>query len=214
MNGFAAIAAWDSHVYTSPPYLIGALYFSTDSCYSGDTEYGFAHYNYFDPPVDQFYFYQYSNCAPPSSQPGSYSCYLTASQIRPQAQCSAAVNLPTLAPNSEGTNWYLWYAYIDRNPLPPIGNGHWIFKAGVVDPYTRISAWSCVGDALASPTFPTSTCPQTGSVSYQCDTPFPMSKLHYAVGSVTAGISNVSNTAPTGRVNPMLRMIQLYVMYP
>lgn len=214
VNGFGAMAAWDAHVYTSPPYLIGAMYFATDSCYSGDTEYGFAHYNYYDPPVDQFYFYQYSNCATPSGQPGSYACYLTESQTEPQSQCSAAVNLPTLAPNSRGNNWYFWYAYIDRNPIPPNGDGDWVIKAGVLDPYTRNPAWSCVGDPLGSPTFPASTCPQTGSVSYQCDTPFSTSQLHNALGSVTTGISNISNTPPTGRVNPMLRMSGMYIMHP
>jgi hypothetical protein len=212
LSGFAAIAEWDSHVYTSPPNLIGAIYFATDSCYSGDTEYGFAHYNNFDPPVDQFYFYQYSNCAAPSGQAGSYGCYLTESQTQEQPQCSAAVNLPTLAPNSKGTNWYFWYAYVDRNPEPPTGNGHFVFKASVLDPYTHASAWSCMGDPLESPTFPTSTCPQSASVSYQCDTPFPTSQLQNALGTVTAGISNVSNTPPTGRVNPMLRMSQLYIL--
>lgn len=211
LGGFAAIAAWDSHVYTSPPYLIGAIYFATDSCYSGDTEYGFAHYNNFSPAVDQFYFYQYSNCSAPSGLSDSYSCYLTESQTDAQPQCSAAVNLPTVAPNSKGTNWYFWYAYVDRNPLPPTGNGHLVFKAGLLDPYTQDSAWSCVGDPLGSPTFPTSTCPQSASVSYQCDTPFPTSQLQNALGTVTAGISNISNTSPTGRVNPMLRMTQLYI---
>ena len=212
LKGFAAMAAWDPHVYTSPPNLIGAIYFATDSCYSGDTEYGFAHYNNFNPPVDQFYFYEYSNCSTPSGLPDSYGCYATESQTQAQPQCSAAVNLPTLAPNSKGNNWYLWYAYVDRNPAPPAGNGHFVFKAGLLDPYTRGSAWSCIGDPLGSPTFPVSTCPQSASVSYQCDTPFPTSQLQNALGTVTAGISNVSNTPPTGRVNPMLRMTQLYVL--
>lgn len=213
-DGFAAVAAWDSHAYTSPPYLIGAIYFATDSCYSGDTEYGFAHYNYYDPPVDQFYFYKYSNCGAPSGQAGSYSCYLTQDQTQGQAQCSAAVNLPTLAPNSKGNNWYFWYAFIDQNPLPPTGNGHWVFKAGLLDPYTQAPAWSCAGDPLGSPTFPVATCPQLGSVSYQCDSPFPTGHMHTALGSVTAGITNITNTPPSGRANPMLRMSRFYIMQP
>ena len=214
IDGFAAVASWDANVYTSPPYLIGAIYFATDSCYSGDTEYGFAHYNYYSPAVDQFYFYQYSNCSAPSGAAGSYSCYLTETQTEPQPQCSAAVNVPTMAPNSKGTNWYFWYAYIARNPAPPTGNGHLVFKAGITDPYTMASAWSCTGDPLGSPTFPTATCPQIASVSYQCATPFPTSELHGGLGTVTAGISNVTNTPPTGRVNPMLRMSHLYILEP
>lgn len=214
LKGFAAVAAWDPHVYLSAPFLIGAIYFATDSCYSGNLEYGFAHYNNYNPPVNQFYFYKYSNCSAPSGQPGSYSCYLTENQTYGQAQCSAAVNLPTLAPNSKGTAWYFWYAYVGRNPLPPAGNGHWVLKAGLLDPYTREPAWSCVGDPLGSPTFPASTCPQLGSVSYQCATPFPTSRLYNALGTVTAGITNVTNTPPAGRANPMLRMTQLYIMQP
>jgi hypothetical protein len=211
MSGFAAVAEWNSHVYTTPPYLVGALYYSSNSCYSGDVEYGFAHYDYYNPAVDQFYFYQYSNCAGPTGQPDSYACYLTEAATQPQPQCAAAVNLPTLAPNSKGSNWYLWYAFVDRNPLPPSGNGHWVFKAGVLDPYTNATAWSCVGDPLASPTFPDNTCPQTESTSYTCDTPFPTSQLHNALGAVTTGISNVSNMAPTDRSNPMLRVSQFFV---
>ncbi len=214
MSGFAAMARWNPHVYTSPPYLIGAIYFATDSCYSGDTEYGFAHYNYYNPPVNQFYFYNYSNCSAPSGQPGSYACYLTPELTQPQPQCSAAVNLPTLAANSKGTDWYLWYAYINQDPAPPAGDGHWVFKAGLLDPYTGGSAWSCTGDPLNSPTFPTATCPQLGSVDYTCDTPFPTQQLHGALGSVTAGITNGSNTPPTGRANPMLQMKQLYTTKP
>lgn len=194
--------------------MIGAIYFASDSCYSGDAEYGYAHYNYYDPPVNQFYFYNYSNCSAPSGQPDSFSCYLSQNQTQAQAQCSAAVNLPTLAPNSKGTDWYFWYAYIDRNPPPPDGNGHWVFKAGLIDPYSAASTWSCTGDPLGVPTFPVSTCPQISSVSYQCDTAFPIAQLYGALGSVTAGISNVSNTPPSGRVNPMLQMRQLYIMQP
>ena len=214
LAGFAAIAAWNPSVYTSPPNLIGAIYFASDSCYSGDAEYGYAHYNYYDPPVNQFYFYNYSNCSAPSGQPDSFSCYLSQNQTQAQAQCSAAVNLPTLAPNSKGTDWYFWYAYIDRNPPPPDGNGHWVFKAGLIDPYSAASTWSCTGDPLGVPTFQVSTCPQISSVSYQCDTAFPIAQLYGALGSVTAGISNVSNTPPSGRVNPMLQMRQLYIMQP
>ena len=214
LAGFAAIARWNPHVYTSAPFLVGALYFATDSCYSGDTEYGFAHYNYYNPAVNQFYFYNYSNCSAPSGLPGSYSCYLTAAQSDPQPQCSAAVDLPALAPNSQGTEWYFWYAYINRNRLPPNGNGHWVFNAGLLDPYTLEPAWSCVGDPLESPTFPAATCPQLESVSYQCDTPFPTSELDGIFGSVTAGISNASNTPPTGRANPMLQMKQMYITEP
>jgi hypothetical protein len=214
LDGFGAMAAWDQHVYTSAPFVTGAIYWASDSCYSGDTEYGFAHYNYYNPPLDQFYFYKYSNCSAPSGQPGSYSCYLTKSAAEPQPQCSAAVNLPTLALNSKGNNWYLWYANVDQNPVPPNGNGHWVFSAGVLDPYTLNAAWSCIADPLASTTFPVSQCPQQGSVNFLCNTPFPTRQLHQAMGSVTAGMTNASNMPPTGRVNPMLRMSQLYIMLP
>jgi len=212
LSGFAAIAAWNQNTYTTAPYLNGGIYFASNSCYAGDVEYGFAHYNYYSPAVDQFYFYQYSNCPVPTNQPGSYSCYLTQGASQAQPQCSAAVNLPTLAPNSKGTYWYFWYSYIARNPPPPSGNGDWIIKAGVMDPYSHQSLWSCTGDPLASPTFPVATCPQTSSLDYQCDTPFPTSQLHNTMGSVTVAITNVSNTPPTGRTNPMLRLSQLYIL--
>lgn len=211
LSGFGAMAKWSPRVYTSAPYLIGAIYFASDSCYSGDVEYGFAHYNYYNPPVNQFYFYNYSNCAAPTGLTGSYGCFLTAEQTQPQAQCSAAVNLPTLAPNSKGTDWYFWYAFIDRNPAPPTGDGHWVFSAGLLDPYSGATAWSCVGDPLGSPTFPVAACPQLESTSYQCDTPFPTQQLHDTLGAVTVGITNGSNTPPAGRVNPMLQMNQLYI---
>ena len=214
LAGFAAMAKFSPHIYTSAPYLISTVYFASNSCYSGDTEYGFAHYNYYNPSVNQFYFYNYSNCSAPSGQAGSYGCYLAENQTEPQAQCSAAVDLPTLAPNSKGTDWYFWYVYIDQNPVPPEGNGDWVFTAGVLDPYTFDSMWSCVGDPLASPTFPVSTCPQTESTNFQCDTPFPTQELHGALGSVTAGIGNISNTPPAGRVNPMMQMKQLYITQP
>ena len=44
LDGFGAMAAWDQHVYTSAPFVTGAIYWASDSCYSGDTEYGFAHW--------------------------------------------------------------------------------------------------------------------------------------------------------------------------
>ncbi len=211
VSGFGAMAQWNQHVYTSAPYLIGAIYFASDSCYSGDVEYGFAHYNYYNPAVDQFYFYNFSNCPAPSGVAGSYACYATAEATNPQPQCSAAVNLPAMPLNSKGTNWYFWYSYIDRNPAPPSGNGHWVLNAGALDPYTGAAAWSCVGDPLASPTFPAAACPQQESTSYVCATPFPTEQLHDALGTVTAGITNSSNTPPTGRSNPMLSMKQLYI---
>jgi hypothetical protein len=214
LAGFGAIARWNPHVYTSAPYLVGALYFATNSCYSGDAEYGFAHFNYYNPAINQFYFYNYSNCSAPTGQTDSYSCYLTASQTEPQPQCSAAVNLPALAPNSKGTDWYFWYAYVDRNRQPPYGNGHYVLTAGVLDPYTLDSMWECVGDPLESPTFPVSTCPQTESESYQCDTPYPTAQLDGIFGSVTAGITNTSNLPPTGRVNPMLQMQRMFITEP
>ena len=212
LAGFGVIARWNPRVYTAAPYLIGAIYFSSDSCYSGDVEYGFAHYNYYNPPIDQFYFYNYSNCSAPSGLPGSYACYLDTAQTQLQPQCSAAVNLPTIPPNSKATGWYFWYARVGRNPVPPAGNGHYVFSAGLLDPYSGAQAWSCVGDPLASPTFPTATCPQQGSVSYTCGTPFPTEQLHGALGTVTAGITNTSNTPPTGRANPMLQVQQLYII--
>ncbi|MGO4881030.1 MAG: hypothetical protein ACLP59_09440 [Bryobacteraceae bacterium] len=215
--GFAALATWDRHVYTSAPYVIGAIYFASDSCYSGDVEYGFAHYNYYDPPVDQFYFYNYSNCSAPPGTPDSYGCIVTQDGAHHGvSQCEAAVNLPTLPVNSEGNDWYLWYTYISKNP----SNGHYVFNAGVEDPYTNESIWTCTGDPLGSPTFPTSTCPQTESASYACPagqtvgTTYPIERLYGGLGSVTAGMTNISNTPPTGRVNPMLALAQLYIAIP
>lgn len=214
MSGFQALASWNTATYLTPPYLIGAIYFASNSCYAGDIEYGFTHYNDYSPAVDQFYFYNYANCPSPTGQPGSYSCYATKAKTQAQPQCSAAVNLPTVGLNSKGTSEYLWYAYVDKNPAPPAGNGHWVFNAGLRDPYTGASTWSCVGDPLGSPTFPTSTCPQTESASYTCDTPFPTSELYNVLGSVTATIANTSNTAVTGRANPMLKLGQLYIKVP
>ena len=215
--GFAAMARWDRHVYLSAPFLIGAMYFATDSCYSGDMEYGFAHYNYYSPPVNQFYFYAYSNCAAPSGMADSYGCMLTPNGARyGVGQCGAAVNLPALQLNSQGNEWYLWYAYISQNA----SNGHYVFEAGLRDPYTSQPVWTCVGDPLGSPTFPVSTCPQIASADYACPTgqtfgsPFPIAQLYGALGSVTVGITNISNTPPAGRANPMLKMSQLYMAAP
>ena len=213
--GFATMAEWNQDVYTSAPYLIGAIYFASDSCYSGDIEYGFAHYNYYNPPVDQFYFYDYSNCSAPSGTADSYGCIITQDgQHEGVSQCSAAVNIPTLPLNSEGTNLYFWYAYVGTS------EGRYVFRAGVLDPYTTESLWACTGDPSGSPTFPSSTCPQTESASYACPagqtvgTPFPIARLYGGLGSVTAGITNVSNTPPTGRTNPMLTLDQLYIAVP
>jgi hypothetical protein len=217
LNGFAAAAEWNPDFYTSAPYMIGAIYFATNSCYSGDTEYGFAHYNYYDPPVDQFYFSTYSNCSAPSGTAGSYACVLTDDgKHTGVGQCEAGVNLPTLQPNSKGNNWYFWYAYVSQNS----SNGHYEFTAAVEDPYTKDAVWSCVGDPLGSPIFPVATCPQTESTNYTCPggqengEPFPTEQLYGALGSVTVGIVNASNTPPAGRANPMLRMSQLYIVLP
>jgi hypothetical protein len=215
--GFAALAEWNPNVYTTAPYVLGALYFASDSCYSGDIEYGFAHYNYYSPAVDQFYFYNFSNCSTAPGTANSYGCIESEDgQNFGVNQCSAAVNLPTLQPNSQGNDWYFWYAYISQNP----SNGHYQFLAGVRDPYTNAAIWSCVGDPLGSPTFPVSTCPQTESASYACPNGqvtgaiYPIKQLFGGLGSVTAGMTNISNTPPTGRANPMLRMKQLYIAMP
>jgi hypothetical protein len=209
--GFGAIARWDPDTYSSPPDLIGTLNFNTSSCYAGDTEYGFAHYPYYNPPVNQFYFDTNSNCSAPTNQTGSYACYTTETMSAVAEQCQAAVNLPVLEANSEGNYWYFWYVFVSLEPT----NGHYVFNAGLVDPFTHASAWRCTADPLAANTF--SNCPNTGTVNYACASgqpfyPYPMSALYPGQGAVTLGIDNSDNIAPTGGVNPMMQTLQLYIL--
>jgi hypothetical protein len=114
--GFGAIAKWDPQVYTSPPEFIETMNFTTNGC-NGATEYGFAHYPYYNPPVNQFYFDTNSNCPVPSGQVGSEACYMgTTTTSAPAPQCQGAVNLPTLTSNSQDNYWYFWYIYVSVNP--------------------------------------------------------------------------------------------------
>ena len=116
MYGFGAIAKWDPQVYTSPPEFIETMNFTTNGC-NGATEYGFAHYPYYNPPVNQFYFDTNSNCPVPSGQVGSEACYMgTTTTSAPAPQCQGAVNLPTLTSNSQDNYWYFWYIYVSVNP--------------------------------------------------------------------------------------------------
>jgi len=208
--GFGAMATWDPHVYPSPPYLIGTMNYNTSSCYSGDTEYGFAHYPYYSPPVEQFYFDTNSNCSAPTGVKGSYACYTTTAKATAAPQCQGAVNLPTLTGNSEGNYWYFWYIYVSYNTT----NQHYLLNAGLQDPYNQAQKWSCTYDVTAN-TF--SNCPSQGApVAYACPSgssfPFPASKLYPGNGAVTVGVSNTDNIAPTGGTNPMMQMTTLYVL--
>ena len=208
--GFGAMATWDPHVYAAPPYFIGTMNFTTNPC-DGATEYGFAHYPYYNPPVNQFYFYENSNCAESATnQPGSYACYTTPSKTQLAEQCQGAVNLPTLTTNSDGNYWYFWYIYVSFNS----SNDHYFLNAGLEDPYNQASKWSCTYDVTAN-TF--SNCPNSGSVAYSCPAgePFyayPASTLYPNHGAVTVGVENSSNVPPTGGVNPMMQMTALYVL--
>lgn len=209
--GFGVIAKWDPRVYISPPAFIETMNFTTNGC-NGATEYGFAHYSYYSPPVNQFYFDTNSNCPAPSGEAGSAACYMgTTTESAAAPQCEGAVNLPSLAANSQGNYWYFWYIYVSLNPT----NEHYLMNAGIEDPYTHAASWSCAYDVTAN-TF--SNCPNTGTVAYACPSgspyyPYPVATMLYpGQGVVTVGVDNTSNVPPTSGVNPMMQMKALYVL--
>jgi hypothetical protein len=209
--GFGAMTKWDPRVYTSPPEFIETMNFTTNGC-NGATEYGFAHYPYYNPPVNQFYFDTNSNCPAPSGEAGSEACYMgTTADSAAAPQCEGAVNLPALTANSEGNYWYFWYIYVSLNPA----NAHHVWNAGIQDPYTHTAAWSCAYDVTAN-TF--SNCPNTGTAAYACPSGFPYyaypvaAKLYPGQGVVTVGVDNTSNVPPTEGVNPEMQMKALYIL--
>ncbi|MGA2736472.1 MAG: hypothetical protein ABSG65_03370 [Bryobacteraceae bacterium] len=209
--GFGAMAKWDSDVYTSPPEFIETMNFTTNAC-NGATEYGFAHYPYYNPVVNQFYFDTNSNCPAPSGEAGSEACYMgTTTASAAAQQCQGAVNLPPLADNSQGNYWYLWYIYVSFDTA----NEHYLLNAGLQDPYTHASAWSCAYDVTAN-TF--SNCPNTGTVAYACPSGSPFyaypvgTKLYPGQGVVTVGVENTSNVPPAGGANPIMQMKALYIL--
>jgi len=200
--GFAANipgASWDN----GSQQLLG-MYFASDNCFSGDLEYGFAHYYQYG--ITQFYFYNYSNC--------SDECFLVGTTPPdplspppsvPVTQCSAAINLPPLPPNDNGDYNYFYSAavYLD----PP--TGHYRIAAAVTDLVSGVAAWSCMVDPFDTPNFQTPTYPTSAPcypqpsdyVNYSCTVngrsqPYPISKLYYApFGAVVAGVVNPPNTA-------------------
>jgi hypothetical protein len=181
---------------------VGAMYFSTDPCFSGDLEYGFAHY--YQSATTQFYFYNYSNCGTecflvgttppnPTSPPPSV----------PVQQCSAAINLPALPPNNNG-NYNYNYTALVYHDLP---SGHYRFSISVEDLETNTTFWACVADPLNTPNFLSpggsapSNCQPTDYVDYTCTVngkseAYPISRLYYADhGTAVAGVVNAPNTA-------------------
>jgi hypothetical protein len=180
------------------------MYFANDLCFSGDLEYGFAHY--YQSGTTQFYFYNYSNCGTgcflvgatppnPDSPPPSV----------PVEQCSAAINLPSLPPNDNGDYYYYYTAsvYYDKPST------HYRFAVAVEDLVSKATVWACMVDPLETPNFltpsyPTSApCqPQTEEyVNYSCTVngkpePYPISRLYYIKnGAAVAGVVNPPNTA-------------------
>jgi hypothetical protein len=116
-----------------------------------------------------------------------------------------------LADNSQGNYWYLWYIYVSFDTA----NEHYLLNAGLQDPYTHASAWSCAYDVTAN-TF--SNCPNTGTVAYACPSGSPFyaypvgTKLYPGQGVVTVGVENTSNVPPAGGANPIMQMKALYIL--
>src|SRR5579871_3861818 len=106
-RGFEFLGTFLAGNFTDQSYLTGAVFYSQNPCFTGDLEYGISH-NYIA-NVTTFYFSQYSNC--PAS--GSLLCYsqpTTSSTLEPQ--CSGGITLPSLAPNSHGTDTYEYRAWV------------------------------------------------------------------------------------------------------
>jgi len=185
------------------------MYYANDLCFAGDLEYGFAHY--YQSGTTQFYFYNYSNCSNecfligttppnPNSPPPSV----------PVQQCSAAINLPALPANNNGSYNYFYNASVYYDTP----SGHYRFAIAVEDLTTNTTTWACMVDPLETPNFQTPTYPISGKcqpqpsdyVNYSClvngqSEAFPISRLHYVTrGAAVAGVVNPPNTTPPAGV--------------
>lgn len=121
------------------------------------------------------------------------------------------INFTTNACNGATEYGFAHYPYYG----PPVANEHYMLNAGLQDPYTHSSAWSCAYDVTAN-TF--SNCPNTGTVAYACPSGWPVyaypvgTKLYPGQGVVTVGSENTSNVPPAGGVNPIMQMKALYIL--
>jgi hypothetical protein len=184
-RGFEFAGAFLPGNFSDQSYLVGAVYYSGNPCFAGDLEYGISH-DYIA-NTTSFYFSNYSNC--PAS--GSLLCYAqetTTSAVEPQ--CSGAITLPSLAPNSHGGYTYLYRNWIIQAPA----SGHYIFRVQVADPFNQGVLWSCSADPLAGDnTF--GTC--LGTFPYNtCGSDFPAQQLYETYGEVVAGISRDNYPGP------------------
>ena len=200
--GFKAVipaVSWDN----GSQQLLG-MYYASDNCFSGDLEYGFAHY--YQSGTTQFYFYNYSNC--------SNECFLVGTTPPnpdspppsvPVEQCSAAINLPPLPANDDGNYDYFYNASVYYDTP----SGHYRIAVAIVDLVSKDTFWACMVDPLETPNFQTPTYPTAGAcqpqpsdyVNYSCivngnSEPFPISRLYYIdYGAVVAGVVNPPNTS-------------------
>jgi hypothetical protein len=132
---------------TSAPTLFGSanpgaenltfgMYFDTNICSNGGSQYGFAHNYSTAEPGDYFYYsLAYDNC------PGT--CYAVDVPSNPsgQALSGAQSPLPTITPplpmNSHLYHDYIWQAWVQEAPSPECQSGVtcYQFVAQVLDPY-------------------------------------------------------------------------------
>ncbi len=151
------------------------MYFANDLCFSGDLEYGFAHY--YQSGTTQFYFYNYSNCgtgcflvgATPPNPDGHSSPSVPVEQCSARASICPACRRMTTATIITATTLRPFTPTKPFYALPVRGScrGSGASKATV---------WACMVDPLETPNFltpsyPTSApCqPQTEEyVNYSC----------------------------------------------
>ncbi|MGA2131194.1 MAG: hypothetical protein ABSH50_02680 [Bryobacteraceae bacterium] len=190
-RGFEFTGTFAPGDFSDESYLIGAVYYSRNPCFTGDLEYGFGH-DYIG-NTTSFYFSNYSNC--PES--GSLLCYAEDTISSPvEPQCSGQITLPSLPPNSQGKDAYVYSVYVSRQA----GAGDYVFTAAVRDPYTHATEWACVANPAngsgafdpCSGAFPVDTCPA-----------FPTQQLYEAYGNLVAGISRDNDPGPPASIAAM-----------
>ena len=155
---------------------VGAMFYSSNKCFAGTTEYGFSYaYNYnpsgvSDPiggivgsygEVIEFYFGINNNCPydgstlPNSPANGTMACF-TGQPVAADYDlgCGAAVFF-SLGPDSDTgfpNPWWYYQSWIFQNTAAPAPDtDDYQIAAQIVDPYDGKIVWQCVADPLDYP---------------------------------------------------------------
>lgn len=137
MKGLSFLGSVPSGTVTSGsnPAPAGAVYYTSEPCADGTTDYGFG-LNWAS--AGQFYYQYWTNCGE-----GSLTCYENNGTTE-VVQCSSGFTFPTLPASTNGQYYY--------NAFPFLNGSHWDFWVEVLDGGTYASLYSCdVNPASSSP---------------------------------------------------------------